>query len=143
MEQKETTPKAEMKRRFRHVFLNVIEILSVGLAYYLLTRIFKVGLPCPIYALFGKYCPGCGISRMCAALLHLDFRTAFLNNRFLFVISPILLIHFIRKSYIYIRKGVAPIGKIETIVTLILAISAIVFAVMRNMEQFAYLRPMV
>lgn len=36
--------------------------------------------PCPTYALFGIYCPGCGASRMLYSLLHLDVPAALHYN---------------------------------------------------------------
>lgn len=141
MGEKEGVNKNELKRRLRHVLLNVIEIISVGVVYYIFIRLFKVALPCPIYALFGKYCPGCGISRMCVSLFHLDFQAAYLSNRFLFILSPFLLIYFIWKSIEYIRFGYTKTGKIETAVIFVIAIGAIAFMILRNMEQFAFLQP--
>ncbi len=43
---------------------------------------------CPIYHLTGYECPGCGSQRALYHLLHLDFRTAWSHNPFLFIATP-------------------------------------------------------
>ena len=48
--------------------------------------------PCPLYALTGLYCPGCGSTRCLHALVHLDFATAWAMNPLLLLSLPALLL---------------------------------------------------
>lgn len=53
-------------------------LLLVG--YALLIRLMGFGLPCTIHLLTGMDCAACGLSRAAAALLSLDFISAFTYN---------------------------------------------------------------
>ena len=46
---------------------------------------------CPIRRFWGISCPGCGMTRACAALLRLDFQTAAAYHPLVFVLIPGLL----------------------------------------------------
>jgi hypothetical protein len=62
-----------------------------GLAYALaVPLVFALDWACPILALTGLPCPGCGITRASMALLELDLLTAFNLNQ-LFFIAPLVL----------------------------------------------------
>ena len=45
--------------------------------------------PCPLHALTGLFCPGCGITRMLLALVHGQPVTAFRQNPMVFVMLPV------------------------------------------------------
>ena len=47
--------------------------------------------PCPVRALTGFQCPGCGTTRALHALLHGDFAAAFRFNPMLFIVTAVLL----------------------------------------------------
>lgn len=49
-----------------------------------------LGFSCPIHALTGFYCPGCGSTRAVRAVLAGDLPRAFHNNALL-VLSPVIL----------------------------------------------------
>lgn len=40
------------------------------------------GMPCPVRSLFRVPCPGCGLSRACADILHMDFSDAMRMHAF-------------------------------------------------------------
>jgi hypothetical protein len=46
--------------------------------------------PCPLHALTGLYCPGCGSTRALHALLHADFAQAMAMNPLLVLALPVL-----------------------------------------------------
>lgn len=52
---------------------------------------------CPILRMFGVPCPGCGMTRACAALLRLDFRAAAAYHPLVFVLIPGLLYFIFRE----------------------------------------------
>lgn len=133
--------KQEYKERLLKLIKPIGEILLLGFGYYLLVTFTNFSIPCPIEFITGKYCPGCGISRMLIAFLHLDFEGAFLANRLLFFLVPLLLIYGFIKGIIYIKTGQNNQSRLEQILTLILCIITIVFWILRNTETFAYLAP--
>ena len=69
----------DLKNRKRHT----LHSLGVGFVFflflYILTKIFSVSL-CPIKAIFGITCPGCGMTRGFMAILNFDFKTAYEYN---------------------------------------------------------------
>lgn len=134
--------KSEIKKRLYKFLFSVVIVFGLGLAYYFIVRFFKIAIPCPIHALTGKYCPGCGISRMCIALLQFDFHTAYLSNRFLFVMSPVFIIYFLVKEIIYIIHGTKKTGKLENCILILVLVATIAFGIIRNIDAFSYLQPM-
>ena len=132
----------EQKKRLKQVLKPILQILLLGIAYVIFVKITGWGLPCPIKSVTGKYCPGCGISRMLLALLTLDFETAFHANRLLFFLLPVILIYGLIKGIHFIRTGENKQSLPEQIAILIVCIITIAFWIMRNMEQFSFLAPM-
>lgn len=132
----------EQKERFHQIQKTVFEILGIGFAYYLFIRITKLMIPCPIKLITGKYCPGCGISRMLLAFLRLDFEAAFLANRLLFFLVPLLLLTSSIKAIKYIKNGTRKQSTFETISILVLFIITVIFWILRNTEKFSFLAPM-
>ena len=55
-------------------------LLALGLGYAWVVTHLGVGLPCPFYTLTGLLCPGCGVSRLCLALLRGDWAGAWAAN---------------------------------------------------------------
>lgn len=52
--------------------------------------------PCPLYALTGIYCPGCGSTRATHALLNGDLIAAFDFNPLMVLAIPVLVLAFVR-----------------------------------------------
>lgn len=77
--------------KLRRDRLRVLGIwLAAGLAYLIWVRAAGWGIPCPVHALTGLECPGCGITRMLAALSRGDWAAARAANAGLFYLSPVL-----------------------------------------------------
>lgn len=74
------------RRRLRTAVLVVL----AGLAYYIETQTLGFALQCPFHQLTGLFCPGCGITTACIALLHGDFAGAAAANRGLALALPLL-----------------------------------------------------
>lgn len=132
----------EQKKRLWQLVKPILEILLLGVAYIIFVKITGWGLPCPIKLVTGKYCPGCGISRMLLAMLTLDFEAAFHANRLLFFLLPVMLLYGLIKGIHYVKTGKEGQSRLEQIVILFVCIITIAFWVMRNMEQFSFLAPM-
>ncbi len=121
-----------MKERALTVLKRCLVILSIGIAYALIYRFTGFGLKCPVKALTGYLCPGCGITRMSMAILRLDFISAFHYNPVLLCILPVLLIIKAERSYKYIKYGKVTTSKFETAIIYAMLICLLVFGVLRN-----------
>ena len=82
---------------------------------------------CPIHAVTGLYCPGCGLTRAGLALLQLDPTTAVHQNALLLVVLPLLIISTMRSSPAnrWLQAHQRPLIAAATIV-------AVAFTVVRN-----------
>ena len=93
------------KNRAILILKKIAIVLSVCILYVVFVKITGVGIPCLIKAVTGKYCPGCGISRMFLAMLELDFKKAFAYNPLLMVLLPFCIFFGVRRGIIYIKSG--------------------------------------
>ena len=116
-------------------------LLLVGVLYLIFILIFKKGIPCIFYLLFDKYCPGCGITRMCVALARLDIPAAMSHNLLAFFLVPVLLVIFFCKAVGFVKTGSWKRSKLETGFYLVAFALCIVFTVLRNLSAYAYLAP--
>ncbi len=90
-------------------------------------------VPCVFHLITGWKCPGCGVTRMCVALLQLDFRSAFSSHPMLFVQLPVLGMIAVRGILAYIKDGIYRPTKLETVVIYICIVLLILFAIVRNL----------
>jgi len=82
---------------------------------------------CPIHAVTGLYCPGCGMTRAILAVLRLDPTTAVHQNALVLVVLPLLIISTTRSSRAnaWLQTHRLPLMVSATIV-------AVAFTVVRN-----------
>lgn len=132
---------AEQKKRLIQIMKPVTEVFAIGMVYIILHEMTGLAIPCPIKLITGKYCPGCGITRMLFALLHFDFQAAFLANRLLFFLLPVIIIYAVVKAAIFVVTGKNRQTLPEQIAVVLITILTIAFWVMRNMEAFSFLQP--
>lgn len=132
----------EQRKRLEQLAKIVAVVLLLGIAYFIFIKLTGWALPCPIRLITGKYCPGCGISRMMLAFFRLDFEEAFRANRLLFFLLPLTLVYGLVKGIHYIRTGEEKQTLPERVAVILVCVATVVFWVMRNMEQFAFLAPM-
>lgn len=121
-----------MKNRALTIIKYTIIILAVGICYGIVAMRLGYGIPCPVHLLTGFQCPGCGISRMCIALLKLDFVTAYKSNQVLFLMTPGLLIIFGKQIYKYIKYGNFPASKVTNILLWIMVVILMLWGIVRN-----------
>lgn len=57
-----------------------------------------LGWGCPVQHFTGIPCPGCGLSRAAAALLHLDFAAAFQYHPMIYVLPPVAIAVLFRQT---------------------------------------------
>ena len=95
----------EQRQRTYTVLRTVTLLLCAGLLYAFFFRKTGLAVPCPVFRLTGFKCPGCGVSRMCLALLHGDFAEAFRQNRAVLLLTPAFLYIAVSFAVGYIRRG--------------------------------------
>ena len=122
----------EYKKRIQKILLIILPILIIGFIYAIFIELTGMGLDCVIYENTGIKCPGCGVTRMCMNILHLDFKTAFSYNQLLFISLPIATIWLIVKMVKYIRTGDSDYTIFEKMCTVIFLVATILFCVFRN-----------
>ena len=122
----------EEKKRAGRLFRELGWILVMGIAYAIWFSFTGIGIPCPIRAVTGYRCPGCGITHCAVNLIHGRVREAFEANQFVFILAPFGLIYGLWRAVRYIRVGSEEISIPETVVFAILLILAIAFAFYRN-----------
>ena len=82
--------------------------------------------PCPLHALTGLYCPGCGSTRAMRALLHGDFLAAWHFNPLFTLVLPLL-----AAILITARFSSKPLGR-SPLVSWSLLAAVVLFGVARN-----------
>lgn len=106
-------------------------LLTLGLLYLGFVTLTGWSLPCPIKAITGFSCPGCGITHAALALAHGDLAGAFAANPALLTASPLLLGLLIRDEAVWIHSGHAPV--VPDWLSLLLLLYFLVFTVWRNL----------
>ena len=128
---------SDRKKRLRRGVLLPLGILAGGLAFVVLLH-----PPCPILALTGLYCPGCGGQRMVLAALHGELGAAFRYNPFLFVTLPPLALYGLLEAVRCVRGQPALARRKGVRVALAAAaVGAIGFMVLRNLPGLEFLHP--
>ena len=75
-----------MRKSILKIYLYTI---GIGFAYWVWGQLTGLYLPCLYYRSTGYLCPGCGVSRMCLALIRLDFSAAFHYNPVILILLGI------------------------------------------------------
>jgi hypothetical protein len=96
--------------------------------------------PCPLYALTGFYCPGCGSTRMLYWLLRGNPLLAFRQNPLAMIMLPIVIYGLVRQ---WISRDSAVFTRIRSGWIVAFAVVVIAFAVARNIptQPFCQLAP--
>ena len=131
----------ECKKRLIQVLKPVGEVVIIGAAYLIFMKLTDLAIPCIIYKITGKYCPGCGITRMLLAMLRLDFAAALRWNCLLFFLLPCFLVYGLWKGICFIKTGKKVSSLAEQIGVMIVFVLVVAFWIMRNLPQFAFLAP--
>jgi hypothetical protein len=121
-----------MKNRAIKVIKSILKILLIGVIYGLFVLYTGIGIPCIIKLITGYKCPGCGISRMCLALMKLNTKSAYNYNKVLFLLLPILMAVFAFQLYRYIRYNDAKLTKVQTALLYIAVALLLIWGIIRN-----------
>lgn len=120
-----------MASRVKKVTFGALILLSVGALYALFVTLTHKGIPCVFRLATGLECPGCGVSRMCLALIKFDFVTAFRANAAVFCLLPLMAATAGRLIFVYIKYGTLR-DKISEIAIWVMIAVLLVFGVLRN-----------
>lgn len=105
---------SEARGRLKRLLLRAGLILGIGLAYAVFVGLSGWSVPCPFHALTGLLCPGCGVTRMCMALLALDLPAAWTANPVLLLLLPVLAALLVRLAARYVKSGRSALGRGES-----------------------------
>lgn len=94
-----------MRQRLNVLLLRGAMLAGMGAAYVAVISLIGRGLYCPFWKLTGLMCPGCGVTRMCLALLRLDLAGAWRANAALLLALPALILLAVRLMCVYVRTG--------------------------------------
>jgi len=119
--------------------LPIVIFLILDLIY----QVFGLGIPCPARTVTGLLCPGCGTFRAIGALLRLDIWQAVRYNAFTLILLPILIVLCIRESTRYIKAATPPhmTGRLDLLISVVIAMIGILFTIVRNLPFMAVLQP--
>ena len=128
-----------MKERRKKVLKSAAILLACGFLYAGLCLWAGRGLiPCPLHALTGLKCPGCGVTELCLCLLRLDLKGAFRANPALFVLllpgGAALLYWVIR----YVKKGIWAVPKPVNVLLWCLCGLLVLFGMLRNIPGILF-----
>ena len=100
-----TLASPDPRQRLRRLLTGGAVLLAAGLLYAAFCLTFGRGLSCPFYTLTGLQCPGCGVSRLCLALLRGDVRAAWGFNPGLMAAAPFIAVLFGASAVRYVKTG--------------------------------------
>lgn len=121
-----------MKKRFLKAAGCLALLLTAGLGYAAFVQKTGWAVPCLFHKMTGFLCPGCGVTRMCMALLCLDFQTAFYSNPVVFLLLPVLAVIFLSQITGYIKTGTWKLSRIQNLTLYFCIAVLVVFGVVRN-----------
>ena len=116
-----------MQRRLFRLLLWCGIALGVGLLYACFVRVTGV-----FHTVTGLDCPSCGVTRMCLALLRLDFAAAFRYNAAILVLLPLGIAVAVRQAWLYVKTGHPKLSGAEMGIISFLIVALLVFGVLRN-----------
>ena len=131
---------AEQKQRLYTLIKKTGIVLAAGICYAIFVKLTNWGIPCLFHLLTGLECPGCGISRMCLALLQLDFVSAARYNLLVLCLLPFGGVLALWKARQYVRTGETLMSTWEKVFYCIAFVLCIVFTILRNTPWIPFLQ---
>lgn len=122
-----------MRQRLKTLLLRGAVLVGAGAAYAGLIAVIGRGLYCPFWRLTGLLCPGCGVTRMCLALLRLDLAGAWRANAALLLALPVLVFLAVRLMWVYLRTGRKMPSRGEEQLVWGLVVYFLVWGIVRNL----------
>lgn len=122
-----------MKNRTIKIIKYIFIVLIIGILYGIFVMKTGIGVPCIINLITGYKCPGCGVSRMCMALMRLDVDAAYNYNKVLFLLLPVLLAVFSYQLYRYVRYDNTKLTKVQSAILYIAVALLVIWGIVRNL----------
>ena len=120
------------KQRLRRLSAGLALVLAAGLGYAGWVHLTHLALPCPFHAVTGLWCPGCGVTRMCLALLRLDISAAWQANAVLLVLLPFLGLLLAYRGVVYVRRGSCHTAAWDNILLSTMIVVLLIWGIVRN-----------
>lgn len=120
-------------RRFCQVIKYVLLLVLAGGLYGLAVERTGFGIPCIFHLVTGWQCPGCGMTHMCIALLHLDVRTAYGSHPVMFLLLPVFGVIFARYLIRYVNSGQRRLSRAENGIIYLCIALLLIYTVVRNL----------
>lgn len=118
--------------RRKKVIRDAVTLLAVGVLYAGFVQLTGCGIPCPLHFITGLQCPGCGTTRMCMALLHLDFKAAFAANPAVLCLLPLMAMNAAQMIWLFIHRAKTKSAPTEIINWFAVGV-LVIFGVIRNL----------
>lgn len=123
---------AETKSRLVRLLGRTGALVGGGLAYGAFVSATGWAVPCLFRLVTGLNCPGCGVTRMCLALLRLDLAGAWAANPGLMVLLPALGVLGLSAARRYVATGERHLLPWQNALAWALAGALILYGVVRN-----------
>lgn len=120
------------QQRLHRLLTKLFLVAAVGVGYALWVNLTHWSIPCPFHAVTGLLCPGCGVTRMCLALLQLDVVGAWQANPVLLVLLLPIAGLLLYRMVCYVRQGHTHAKRWETLVWSCLAVVLVLWGIVRN-----------
>lgn len=124
------------KARLKKLLLYMILLGMAGLLYGIFVSYTGLAIPCLFRKVMGLLCPGCGVTGMCVALLHFDWKGAFFCHPVLFVLLIPLAAVFICSVVGYVQDGRFRFARWQNIILYVSIAALAIFGVVRNVVRF-------
>ena len=124
------------KARLKKLLLYMMLLGMAGLLYGIFVSYTGLAIPCLFRKVTGLLCPGCGVTGMCVALLHLDRRGAFSCHPVLFVLLLPLTAVFICGAAGYVQNGRFRFARWQNLILYVSVAALVIFGVVRNLVRF-------
>lgn len=119
-------------QRLRRLLTGLLGMAAVGAGYTLWVNLTHLSIPCPFHAFTGLQCPGCGVTRMCLALLRLDIAGAWQANPVLLLLLPLLGGLLGYRGVVYVRRGSCHTAAWENMLLYTMIVVLLIWGIVRN-----------
>ena len=123
------------------------QLLALGLAvavcviYLFFGDMLGVYVPCIFRKITHLYCPGCGITRMLAAILTGDFYQALRYNPLICILLPLAIVYLVDYLINQARGRKSLLVRTPNWVWILMIVALVIYGIMRNLSWFEYLAP--
>lgn len=122
----------DIKKRLVTEITKLCVVFVSGLIYYFVVMLTAFKIPCLFHEITGFLCPGCGITRMIISITRLDFYSAFLYNKAVFLTIPIIFCLIFSMERRYILTGSRKLTRLEKNLAWAEIALLVIFVVVRN-----------